>query len=98
MTGSPMAGMFAAGRGIRSIGWCEEYLIMTETNLNVSESLQTIIGWEKQKVLLLAVLMPILTGENDAAHQLWFCNRPLAKKGGLSDVPRALRYILGFII
>ena len=81
MTGSPMAGMFAAGRGIRSIGWCEEYLIMTETNLNVSESLQNIIGWEKQRVLLLAVLMPILTGENDAAHQLWFCNRPLAKKG-----------------
>ena len=49
MTGSPMAGMFAAGRGIRSIGWCEEFLIMTETNLNVSESLQNIIGWGKAK-------------------------------------------------
>ena len=57
MTGSPMAGMFAAGRGIRSIGWCEEDLIMTETHLNVSESLQNIIGWGKRRVLLLAVLM-----------------------------------------
>ena len=57
MTGSPMAGMIAAGRGIRSIGWCEEYLITTETNLNVSESLQNIIGWGKRRVLLLAVLI-----------------------------------------
>ncbi len=40
-----------------------------------------LLARESDKILLLAVLMPIFTGKNDAVDQLRCGDRPLAKNG-----------------